>query len=79
MDIYAWFDEESGVGWGRVGGEHYHISREKLLALVPELRHNMQTRLMRRDATILQFLLLLTNLSYWLFSKVENVKISWMI
>ena len=49
---------------------------KKILALVSELHHNMQTRLMRSDSTILQNLVLLTNLNYWLFFKVENVKTS---
>ena len=53
MDIYTWFDGGSGVG-----GDHYYTSQEKILALVSELHHNMQTQLMRRDATILQNLVL---------------------
>ena len=46
------------VGWGGVGGENYHTSQEKILALVSVLHHKMQTRLTRRDATMLQNLVL---------------------
>ena len=62
MDIYAWFDGVSGMGRGGVGGEYYHTSPEKILALVPELHHNIQTLLMQRDAIVLQILLLLNEL-----------------